>query len=1248
MAGNLRIFSLNTRGLRNRLKRNAIFQLCKQQKYDVICLQETYITAKDVELWKKQWGGKMFHRCGTTHSRGELILVSKHIQNNVKLEINQDRVLGVSIELNSRDYVILNMYAPNNNIEKAHYFRTIKHTLKDYSEKDIILLGDFNCVLSNELDNISGQPHCTQQIKAFKEMISENALIDLWRNFHGETKEYTWCRQNPFIARRLDYCFVTQEIEQKCSSCDIISVANSDHRALLIEINDTEFVRGPGYWRFNNRYLEDTQFVNKMSELLKVWIDDSKSSFGNVRDQWDWCKFKIKDYCSEYGKFRAQGKRNNILDLQNKLQNLEKSLAKEPDSEHIHKEVLQTKRKLEIMSLEKARGAQIRARTKWVEEGEKNTKFFLGLEKNRAKQNTMTHLVKENGEIVTRQADVLHEQVNFYSALYAIPDEEENTMIEKTRQFMNNEDFPKLDERESASCEGLMNETEIGNALRKMKNGSAPGNDGLTVEFYKFFWASLSTIITDSFNEAFSEGGLSFSQKQGTIILLHKGKDLCRGKLNNWRPITLTNSDYKILAKALSLRLNVVIGKLINQDQVGYLKGRNISTIIRTVDDVINYLNVTKKGGYLLALDYQKAFDSISKTFMIQAFDIFGFGPQFKRWISVMITNTSSRINHGGWISESFPVHRGIRQGCPFSPLAFIVAVELLAIKIRNSNISGISLPSSEKDPSSAKLKVKQLADDTTLFLNDSQDMLKAHDILNDFSRISGLNLNTHKTKAMKLGTQKEEHNLPFELTDSIKILGIYFKPNQAASNLEENWTRRIDAMHKTINIWSKRDIGIFGKIVIIKSFIVSQFVFVMQSIGIPEQVLTTINKTLYKFVWQRKTSNRKAFEKVKRKVMEADINQGGVNMINIFNLQKSFYLQWVGKLKTSQNYENWTFIPKWHLNNIASGTQAFDINCSSKALSPNSNIKSPFWQEVLHNHLNSKTIMKEKDVRKERYQEQMLWNNSMIRYKGKVLFFPTWKRAGIEQMQDLIVEHEKRMMSYEEILGKLEQNKAGIIFEYNALINAIPKIWKEWIKEQSYREELHHDDFDFDYTIYCSKPTAILKMINCKQNVIKCCAEGFWLRNQNYQIDFETWLTPHHVTKEIRLRELQWKLIHNIYPTNILLRKMDVVDNNKCSNCRNEIDYVEHFFFYCPPVQKFWKKLESYVHGQTGILFKFNLTDILFGVKKTSHTTDFVNHVILIGKMCISIQKKTNSKTPIFIIFEDQLKPRKKSLKLI
>ena len=172
-------------------------------------------------------------------------------------------------------------------------------------------------------------------------------------------------------------------------------------------------------------------------------------------------------------------------------------------------------------------------------------------------------------------------------------------------------------------------------------------------------------------------------------------------------------------------------------------------------------------------MDYSKAFDSISKSFLLNAFKVFGFGTDFRKWVSVLTTGTKSSINHGGWISEAFDTQCGIRQGCPFSPLAFVLAVELIAIKIRNSSITGIKVTTHED---TATIKIKQLADDTTLFLTESEDMQKALDIFTLFQTFSGLRINVHKTKALKLGRQRQVANLPFHVVDKIKILGINFE----------------------------------------------------------------------------------------------------------------------------------------------------------------------------------------------------------------------------------------------------------------------------------------------------------------------------------------------------------------------------------------------------------------------------------------------------------------------------------------
>ena len=358
-------------------------------------------------------------------------------------------------------------------------------------------------------------------------------------------------------------------------------------------------------------------------------------------------------------------------------------------------------------------------------------------------------------------------------------------------------------------------------------------------------------------------GSMSVSQRRGIITLLHKGKELPREELTNWRPITLTNSDYKILAKILALRLQKVIKEIIGKEQVGYIKGRNISTIIRLVDDIIDKMENDNDQGALLALDYSKAFDSISKEFMLKAFSLFGFGEQFIKWVEVLNNSTESSVQHCVWQSKWFPVKSGIRQGCPFSPLAFIVGVELLALKIKQCNeIKGISLSAGERQQ---KVKIAQYADDTTLLLKDEEDITVAFRIVEDFSKFSGLKLNRGKTMGMWIGRRKYDNNGIGDIQWSlgagsrIKILGVIFGNNEKTSEINENWEKRIVTILEKNQQWGKRYLSIYGKICIIKTFLISQVVYLMQSLVMPKAVVARINQIIFRFLWKKTFNNRKS-----------------------------------------------------------------------------------------------------------------------------------------------------------------------------------------------------------------------------------------------------------------------------------------------------------------------------------------------------------------------------------------------------
>ena len=156
-----------------------------------------------------------------------------------------------------------------------------------------------------------------------------------------------------------------------------------------------------------------------------------------------------------------------------------------------------------------------------------------------------------------------------------------------------------------------------------------------------------------SFNFAYDNGSLSISQRRGIITLIPKpNKDTAL--LDNLRPISLLNTDYKILTKAIAKRLEKVLPKVINPDQTGYIKNRYIGENIRLISDIMTYTEEENIRGIVLFIDFKKAFDTIEWDFINCCLKAFNFGPDIQNWVKILY-NVSSCIVNNGFASEFFP-----------------------------------------------------------------------------------------------------------------------------------------------------------------------------------------------------------------------------------------------------------------------------------------------------------------------------------------------------------------------------------------------------------------------------------------------------------------------------------------------------------------------------------------------------------------------------------------------------------------
>ena len=225
-------------------------------------------------------------------------------------------------------------------------------------------------------------------------------------------------------------------------------------------------------------------------------------------------------------------------------------------------------------------------------------------------------------------------------------------------------DFLRLGEAEAASCEGVVTECEVRSALKQVSLNKSPGLDGLPVEVYLRMSDMFVPILTDVFNHWFAQGAIPGSITKGVITLLKKGGRHVLGDLDDYKPITLLNTELKILAQVLANCLQLVISDLIGPEQCYAVKGRSIQDNLHLVRQILEGIEDDTKAA-LINLDQSKAFNRVDHRFLVAVLETAGFKPEFHKWISMLYRYPQAVVQVNGRCSEAFAIERSVRKGCP-------------------------------------------------------------------------------------------------------------------------------------------------------------------------------------------------------------------------------------------------------------------------------------------------------------------------------------------------------------------------------------------------------------------------------------------------------------------------------------------------------------------------------------------------------------------------------------------------------
>ena len=274
-----------------------------------------------------------------------------------------------------------------------------------------------------------------------------------------------------------------------------------------------------------------------------------------------------------------------------------------------------------------------------------------------------------------------------------------------------------------------------------------------------------------------------------------------------------------------------------------------------------------------MQINFYKAFDSVFHQFLLQTASQLGISSSLPKWIQIFLSNLTSKINLNGYLSNSIPVKKGIRQGCPLGMLLFIIAIEPLTRKIlASTNFKGNSL-------GKATLKVSHFADNLTLFITHLSSFFTLLEILNQFSLFSGLKINhdeaTIISNSPNLLSSFQSNFLQGKILQSTKILGILF--SFKTKDLMQNWDALVCSVPRTILSLLNPNDSLFSKVISINQHFLPKIIFLSRIIPSTPKHIKTLNSFLFKFLW-----NLSLFEPIKRSTLYLPKADGGIFLPSI------------------------------------------------------------------------------------------------------------------------------------------------------------------------------------------------------------------------------------------------------------------------------------------------------------------------------------------------------------------------------
>ena len=792
------------------------------------------------------------------------------------------RMITATTLIEGEEVLLTSIYAPVDRAQKAAFYKEIAPSIAKHS-----LIGmDANCVLDTTIDrrDHANHPGANEGGKELLKILADNDLTDVTRESLGDktpffTNHTVVSSPGPggvppavITSTRIDHIHAPQIDAMTWSlrhpSVDFLKFDTTyGHDMLQVDLRVIRSERGKDLMTVNEKIYEDLAFNDQLDRDIEKLIEKLNPQDGAWGAAWEQIKILIRDRSLEQTvKIKIKKSKEAIalkakielgsaaikaglasaqdrVTLNDNIQALRQQTAKDRTlHQSIEREAYELGQKHDISTAAFHRRWTPRNSAQWIHE-----LILRDWTDPSAPVQTAGQPDKE-----TDPQQMAAALTKYYRPLYARKLTSRTCTRKALRALSRGK---KVLDPTAAKCGAHITVEEILHTCAYVPKGKSPGPDRIPNQFYRSFSKTVAPILERVYEEGKQRGRLPTTLTEGIISILYKKKE--RDDPRNYRPITLLNGDYKIMMRILTQRMNQAVLQFVSRDQNGFVPDAFICENLMRLQMIQAVIEGEDSEALYLFLDMEKAFDRCSWDFLMAGLKKLNFGEEFIKFIKLAYshdTPPTRQLYVNGYLGPRFSLGSGVAQGCPISPLLFLVIAEPLTRMINeNKDIKGVVTSPKNKAPT--RHKISQFADDSTLILR-PRDVPAALTTIRIWCSATSMKENASKRELQLLGSlRRNPQRVPSALGvtpvadgDTIRALGV---PMGNDLNVLNWWLIRYREIKRRVAMWNGlASLSITGRNILLQSILYGSMRYWFFTLTVPPEIVSIVESDAKELLW--------------------------------------------------------------------------------------------------------------------------------------------------------------------------------------------------------------------------------------------------------------------------------------------------------------------------------------------------------------------------------------------------------------